>query len=110
MSLDQYFILIETALFDAGMRSQLQGQNPRNGFYGIDSDDTRVEVELLSDGSPFKRYYVMTWARRGSKPTSVLARYKTTAEGGSNYKVNWIMTREEYRLNVEPDIKPFNTI
>lgn len=93
------YILIETALFTAQMQGDLKGFNSRNGFYVEDSISTLRKIKLISDGSPHKEYYILKWSQ--DKPTSVLARYRTD---GNNYKINKIMTRQEFADLVEPDI------
>lgn len=97
------YILIESRLFTAQMKQELKGRNPRNGFYMQDFENTVQTVQLLSDGSPTKMYNIISWEQ--DRPNTVLARYKTTADGGSNYKINWIMTKQEFHDNVDSDIK-----
>lgn len=94
------YILIETALFTAQMQAQLKGRGSSNGKYVEDELTTLREIKLISDASPKKSYYVLKWS--GTKPSSVLPRYSET---GNNYKINKIMTRQEFKDLVEPDIE-----
>lgn len=102
--MEKHYILIETSLFTATMRNDLKGHSSAEGKYIEDQEETLRAVKLESDPSPNKEYYILKWLilpDDAGKPSSVLARYRLD---GQDYKTNWIMTREEFRQNVEPDI------
>lgn len=64
------YILIETALFTAQMNAQLRnGSASGNGLYSENNVSTLREIQLISDASPKKWYYILKWS--DGRPTSV---------------------------------------